>query len=78
MAGLPITPRQRDYITDLARTLHLPARMLDGWLRGRYDVGLDGLDRQQASAVIQTFQGWQELPSEMKKAMGQVALPGMG
>jgi hypothetical protein len=74
----PMTEKQRASIDGLARRLHLPPRMLAGWVRATYQTELDGLSITALASVIDRLAGWEDVPAEIYRANGQVDLPGMG
>lgn len=76
--GLPATPAQTDYVRGLQRGLHLPHRMLDGHCIARFGRPLAGLDRAEVSALIDELKGWQAIPAQLQREMGQRDLPGCG
>lgn len=78
MNGLGVTEAQVDYVRSIQRRLRLPNRLLDAHCEGRFGAAFAGLDRAQASALIDEMKGWEALPAGLRRAMGQRDLPGFG
>lgn len=76
-ASLPVTQLQLDYVRDLQRRLRLPDHILDTHCASRFGVPFAGLDRRQASQLIDELKGWTAIPADLQRAMGQRDLPGM-
>lgn len=72
-----VTTPQTEYVRALQRRLRLPDRMLDDWCVQRFGVPFAGIDRRQASALIDELKEWQALPAELMRAQGQLDLMGM-
>lgn len=70
-SGPPMTDKQKSYILALCRHLHMPGRMMDDWLRATYGRHLEDLTIAQASAVIDTLAGWEDIPPDIRRASGQ-------
>jgi hypothetical protein len=76
--GLPPTPFQLDYVRGLQRKLHLTDRLLDNHCVTTYGKPLGEMDRAEVSRLLDEMLGWQAIPADMQRAMGQVDLPGFG
>jgi hypothetical protein len=78
VTALPPTEKQVAYLRALQRKLRLPNRLLDQHCEASFGAPFAGIDRAQASKLIDELAGWEERPAEMSRAMGQVDLPGFG
>lgn len=78
MEPSPSTPAQLDYVRGLQRRLRLPDRMLDEHCRGRFRKPLAELSRREMSDLLDEMIGWEALPANLQRAMGQRDLPGFG
>lgn len=78
MPATPPTDAQTSYVRGIQKRLHLPDRMLDDHCVTRFRAPFAQLDRAQVSALLDEMLGWQALPADMARAMGQRDLPGFG
>lgn len=72
-----ITVKQTDYIVALQRQLHLSGPLLDLHCQRRYGRPFAGIDRAEASSLIDELQRWRAIPADLLRALGQRDLPGL-
>jgi len=77
LAVRAFTPAQEDYIRALQHKLHLPNHVLDLHTMTRYGAPFVNLDRSQVSALIDEMKDWRTIPAELRRAMGQIDIPGL-
>jgi hypothetical protein len=65
------TEAQIAYVRSLQRQLHLPDRMLDDHTVRTFGKKFSALNRNQVSQLLDELIDWQDLPADMKRAMGQ-------
>ena len=78
MHGLPPTDNQIAYVRGIQRRLHLPDRMFDDHCVARFRLPFAAMDRAQVSLLLDEMIGWEAVPADMARAMGQRDLPGLG
>lgn len=78
MNRLAPTRKQCDYVRSLQRQHHLPNALLDSHCVQRFGKPYARLDRTQVASLIDEMIAWSDLPAELKRAKGQVDLPGFG
>jgi hypothetical protein len=77
-SNYPATDRQRAYLADLARLLHISDAQLDQIAREQHQAPLAALTMQRASSLINLLEAWRERPADFLRSRGQVDLPGFG
>lgn len=67
----PATPRQMAYVESIRKRLHIGTAMFAAWCRGRYGCDPAGLDKAQASDLIDYLGPYERTPPAFLEEAGQ-------
>ena len=68
------TKPQVDFVRSLQTQLRLPDAGLDDHCRRRFGQPFERLTRKEVSELLDELQGWEGIPAEVQRAMGQLDL----
>lgn len=76
-----MTTKQRDFVAKLAHQNNITAPMLDWYARTHFGIdargSVDDLNVRQASQLIDQMKLWKGAPDDVRRAFGQLGLPGV-
>ena len=68
------TPAQEKFVRDLQARLRLTNAALDRYCEDRFGLRFEHLDRRLCSQLLDTMTGWDAVPADLQRFMGQLDL----